>query len=99
MIFTGSSVAADMAASWALVNAVVPQSSLLPRGLDLAAEIAACAPLAVCAAKRVIDQLGEDVAAGLALEAQAQSELVQTLDFEAAVRAVATKTKASWLGR
>jgi enoyl-CoA hydratase/carnithine racemase len=99
MIFTGGSVAAATAAGWGLVNEVVPLSSLLQRGLDLAAEIGACAPLAVSAAKRVIDQVGQDVTTGLALEAQAQSELVQTQDFEAAVWAVATKSTPRWRGR
>jgi enoyl-CoA hydratase/carnithine racemase len=99
MIFTGSSVAAATAASWGLVNEVVPQSSLLQQGPELAAEIAGCAPLAVSAAKRVIDQLGEDVAAGLVLEAQAQNELVKTKDFAAAGQAMATKSTPRWQGR
>jgi enoyl-CoA hydratase/carnithine racemase len=99
MIFTGSSVAAATAAGWGLVNEVVPASSLLQRGLDLAAEIGGCAPLAVGAAKRVIDQLGEEAAAGMALEAQAQSELVKTNDFAAAVQAMATKSTPRWQGQ
>jgi enoyl-CoA hydratase/carnithine racemase len=99
MIFTGSTIDAAMAGCWGLVNEVVVDTALLELGQALAAEIARCAPLAVSAAKRVIDQVGQDVPTGLALEAQAQSELVPTQDFEAAVRAVATKSTPRWRGR
>ena len=99
LIFTGGPIEAGTAAEWGLVNAVVPEMDLLSRGLALADEVALCAPLAVAAAKRVIDQVGDDVLRGQELEAQAQNELVHTADFETAVQALATKTAPRWQGR
>jgi enoyl-CoA hydratase/carnithine racemase len=98
LIFTGGVVDVSKATAWGLVNEAVAEPELLERGLALANEIALCAPLAVAAAKRVIDQAGENVSNGLALEAQAQNELVQTADFEAAVQALASKTAPVWRG-
>jgi enoyl-CoA hydratase/carnithine racemase len=99
MIFTGGLLEAGTAAAWWLVNEVAAEADLLARGLALADEIALCAPLAVTAAKRVIDQVDDSLTRGLELEAHAQNELVQTADFEAAVQALATKTAPRWLGR
>ena len=55
-------------------------------------------PLAVSAARRVIDQLDEDES-GQRLEAWAQSVLVQSDDFQAGVQAAASKTAPHWQGR
>jgi enoyl-CoA hydratase/carnithine racemase len=96
LIFTGSTIDAATAGRWGLVNEVAAEPALLELGQALAAEIARCAPLAIGAAKRVIDQLGDDLARGLVLEAQAQNELVQTEDFAAAVQAMATKSNPRW---
>jgi hypothetical protein len=65
----------------------------------LAAEIARCAPLAVSAARWVINQMGDDLACGLELEAQAQNGLVQSEDFAAAAQATGTQSTARWQGR
>ena len=99
LILTGGTVDAAQAAAWGLVNEVLPEQDLLDHGLALAAEIALCAPLAVSAAKRVIDQLDDEVTHGLALEAQAQNALVRTADFEAALQALASKSPPLWQAR
>ena len=96
LIFTGRIVHASQAAAWGLINETVPEPDLLERGLALAAEIALCAPLAVASAKRVIDQIGDNIALGLELEAREQEKLVHTADFEAAVQALSTKTAPQW---
>ena len=99
LILTGGTIDAETAHHWGLVTAVTSASELMDQGLALAAEITRGAPLAVNAAKRVINQVEADVARGLALEASAQNELVQTADFAAGVQAVLTRTPPVWQGR
>ncbi|HEX2885944.1 crotonase/enoyl-CoA hydratase family protein [Vineibacter terrae] len=53
MVLTGEPITAQRALELGLVNAVVPQAQVLPTALALAARIAANAPLAVQASKRV----------------------------------------------
>jgi enoyl-CoA hydratase/carnithine racemase len=80
MILTGQAIEAAKAEQWGLVNALCPLPDLRARGLGLAAEISQCAPLAVSAAKRVMEGTA-DVERGLALEAWAQAGLVGTEEF------------------
>jgi enoyl-CoA hydratase/carnithine racemase len=98
LIFTGRAVDAATAERWGLVNEVASAERLMEQGLALAAEIGRCAPLAVSAAKRVIDQLDDDTD-GQRLEAWAQSAMVQSEDFRAGVQAAASKTAPQWQGR
>jgi crotonobetainyl-CoA hydratase len=53
LILTGEPIDAETALRWGLVNAVVPADQVLPEALALAHRIAANAPLAVRASKRV----------------------------------------------
>jgi enoyl-CoA hydratase len=55
MILTGQAVDATKAEAWGLVSEVVAPDALLARARELAAQIAANAPLSVQAAKRLID--------------------------------------------
>jgi enoyl-CoA hydratase len=55
MILTGQPIDAAKAEAWGLVTEVVPLDALLARARELAAQIAANAPLSVQAAKRLID--------------------------------------------
>ena len=55
MVFTGARVDAESAERWGLVNEVVPRAGLLARAWELAAEIAANAPVSVQLAKAAID--------------------------------------------
>ena len=52
MMFTGKRVDADKALAMGLLNRVVPPEEVMPTALELAGEVAACAPLAVQAIKR-----------------------------------------------
>ncbi|MBF6540510.1 crotonase/enoyl-CoA hydratase family protein [Nocardia farcinica] len=54
MALTGAPVDAETAARWGLVNRVVPADQVLAVALELAETIAANAPLAVRASKRII---------------------------------------------
>jgi crotonobetainyl-CoA hydratase len=56
-LFTGRPMDAATALRWGLVNDVVPADDVLPRALALAEEIAANAPLAVEASKRVLNRV------------------------------------------
>ncbi|MFD3810517.1 enoyl-CoA hydratase/isomerase family protein [Rhodococcus sp. NPDC058639] len=53
LVLTGKPMSAADALRWGLVNRVVPQADVLTTALDLAAQIAAGAPLAVQASKTV----------------------------------------------
>jgi crotonobetainyl-CoA hydratase len=62
-VFTGQPLDAHTAARWGLVNRVVPHDQVLAAALALAADIAANAPLAVRASKRIMNRsaaLGSD---------------------------------------
>jgi crotonobetainyl-CoA hydratase len=53
MILTGEPIGAEIALSWGLVNEVVPDGRVLEAAVDLATMVAANAPLAVQASKRI----------------------------------------------
>jgi len=55
MILTGQPIDAAKAEAWGLVTEVLADGALLPRAKELAAQIAANAPVAVQASKRLID--------------------------------------------
>ena len=54
IFFTGRTLTADQCLEQGLVSEVVPDAELMPRATALAVEIAANAPLAVQAAKRMM---------------------------------------------
>lgn len=54
LIFTGRTLSAAECLDWGLANQVVPDAELMPRAMAMAREIAANAPLAVQAAKRMM---------------------------------------------
>jgi enoyl-CoA hydratase/carnithine racemase len=96
-IMTGRRFPLDEAERWGLLNAVVPVDQLLARAEALASELAGAAPLAVAAAKRVIDGM-TDLERGLALEAWAQSALIRSDDFLRGVEAALNKQTPVWKG-
>ncbi|GAA5093280.1 crotonase/enoyl-CoA hydratase family protein [Nocardia iowensis] len=59
MALTGTPIDAASAAHWGLVNRVVPADQVLPTALELAGTIAANAPLAVLASKRIIHRVND----------------------------------------
>ncbi len=98
IIMTGKFVDLLHAEQWGLVNYVVPPDELLATGERLANDLAQAAPLAVSYAKRVIDGI-TDVERGLQLEAWAQSQLIQSEDFEAGIQAFLLKQTPQWKGK
>jgi enoyl-CoA hydratase/carnithine racemase len=80
MIFSGQPIDAARALAWGLVSEVVEPDALLDRAQELAQAIAANAPIAVQAAKRVIDA-GLPTSAATTLEGDAGVMCGATEDF------------------
>jgi enoyl-CoA hydratase/carnithine racemase len=103
LFYVGRNICADHARSWGLVNEVVPDDELAGRGLALAAEIAANAPISLRGNKRVIRAL---LAAEGDVDPETERELVelredcfQTEDFFEGVRAFGEKRPPVWRDR
>jgi enoyl-CoA hydratase len=100
MILTGRTMGAREAESRGLVTRVVPAEATLTSALELAAEIAAQAPLAVIAAKEAIRQADElSLEAGLAFERRAFFLLFASDDQREGMDAFAAKRQPTWKGR
>lgn len=100
LIFTGKAIRADEALRIGLVGEVVPQADLMARALELAAAIAAQAPLAVQAAKRCINAEW-DMAAdeAIAFESAAFGQCFATDDQKQGMRAFLEKGKYEFQGK
>jgi enoyl-CoA hydratase/carnithine racemase len=103
LFFTARNVGAQEALGWGLVGEVLPAGEVAARGVELAAEIAANAPLSLVGNKRVIREL---LAARGRLEPAVEEELVALRDacfgsddFFEGVRAFAEKRPPRWRGR
>ncbi len=103
VIFTGESIAAQRALALGLVNRVVPADAVLKTALELAEQIAARAPLAVQASKRVA--LGIDGGVVLAEDhawmrnAREMRSVFHSEDAQEGTRAFAEKRAPVWQAR
>lgn len=103
LFLLGRTIDASVALTWGLVNRVVAEHELEETALDIAAELAANAPLSVRGNKRVIRALLE---AEGAVSAEVEAELLalrdacfDSEDFREGVRAFAEKRPPRWTGR
>jgi enoyl-CoA hydratase/carnithine racemase len=103
LFLVGRNVDAETAATWSLVNEVVPGEDLDARAVALAEEIAGNAPLSLAGNKRVLSEL---LAAEGQLAPDVEAELVELRracftsdDFREGVRAFGEKRKPRWQGR
>ena len=100
LIYSARRIDAAEALRIGLVNAVYPVGELLTRAGELAAEIAANAPLAVQAAKRAIDgAYARERESGLAWEAQQAAGPLLSEDRKVGMRAAAERKRADFKGR
>src|SRR5262249_26346489 len=100
LILNNRTLTAQEALQYGLVNRVVPQSDYLNEALTLAEEIASRAPLAVRAAKRMINQSYERfLADGLAEEKQVFYSLFNSEDQKEGMQAFVEKRAPQWKGK
>ncbi|MBQ8703717.1 MAG: enoyl-CoA hydratase/isomerase family protein [Bacteroidales bacterium] len=100
LIYTGKPIKADEALRIGLVNAVVPQTELMDRAMELANQIAANAPLAVSAAKLCIDaEYDMPAENAIAFENSAFGRCFDTEDQKNGMQAFLTKGKCVFQGK
>jgi enoyl-CoA hydratase len=100
MILNNRTLTAQEAYQFGLVNRVVPAGTSLDEALKLAEEIGSRAPLAVKAAKKMINLAYEQsLSTGLEEEKQAFYNLFASEDQKEGMLAFIEKRKAEWKGR
>jgi enoyl-CoA hydratase len=100
MILNNRTLSAQEALGFGMVNRVLPVSDYLNEAFKLADEIASRAPLAVRAAKKIINVSFESsLTNGLAEEKRAFYELFDTEDQKEGMKAFVEKRKAEWTGK
>ncbi len=100
MVLNNRTLTAAEALHYGLANRVVPAERCLEEALTLAAELAARAPLAIQAAKQMVNAAYETaLTEGLALERQTFYGLFDTHDQKEGMRAFSEKRPPQWKGQ
>lgn len=100
MFYTGRRIKGEEAVAWGLGDVLAPAEELRDVARSLAAEIAACAPLAVRSTRATMRAgLAEAVKAQLEHELREQDRLRQTEDFQEGVRAVRERRPGRFIGK
>ena len=99
MVLNGRFLSADEAKQYGLVNRVVPVERYLEEALQLAAELAARAPLAIRLGKEAVNHAFDSfLSDGLADERRAFYLLFASQDQKEGMQAFVEKRKANWKG-
>lgn len=103
MAFTGAQISARRAFELGLITRVVPQDQVLSVALELAAAIAANAPLAVQATKRIAGGITSGYVArdepDWALNRVEAAQVRRSQDAQEGIRAFVEKREPNWTGR
>ncbi|MFT3718922.1 enoyl-CoA hydratase-related protein [Pseudorhodoferax sp.] len=101
LVLTGAPITAAEARRIGLLNEVVPPGQVLPRARQFAAEILACAPLAVQASKQVMLQsmAVADLQQAMHERYEAAQRMLASDDAREGPRAFAEKRSPRWTGR
>jgi len=100
LIFTGEMIDAKKAYEFGIVNKVVPQDKLLDEAKEIARKIAKNGPLAVRAAKRLVEKgLETSLRSGEAMEIEAWANLFATEDQKEGMKAFLEKRKPEFKAR
>ncbi len=100
MFYTGRRIGAEDALAWGLADVLAAPDALRDEARKLAAEIAACAPLAVRSTRATMRRgLAEQVKARTDHELAEQRRLAQTEDHKEGIRAVAERRTGRFQGR
>jgi enoyl-CoA hydratase/carnithine racemase len=97
IFMTARNYSARQALGWGLVNYLYPEAELVAEAEILGRDICSTAPLAVGAAKKIIKRgQGIDLMTQLDMEANLNSILLRTKDFQEGITAVMEKRPAQW---
>lgn len=100
MLLTGAPIPATRARELGLVNELAPAEEVRARAVDLARAVAANAPLAVAATKRVVTETRTlDIATALAHQELIADPVRSSRDAQEGARAFAEKRSPTWEGR
>jgi enoyl-CoA hydratase/carnithine racemase len=100
MFYTGRWVTAEDAVAWGLADVLAPADRLRAHARELAAQMAACAPLAVQSTRATLRRaLPEAVRAATEHEFSEQMKLAKTEDHKEGVRAVSERRAGVFHGR
>ncbi len=100
MILTGEPISAERAHALGLVNELAPPGEALPAALRLAGQLAAGAPLALAAGKRLLHQdPGLDLDAAIACERESVTALFGTADRAEGLAAFRERRPGNFTGR
>lgn len=100
LVLTGSRISAAEAQRIGLLNEVVPKAEVMKRARELAADILACAPLAVQASKQVMLQSLADADLSNTMHSNypLARQMLASFDAIEGPRAFAEKRQPNWLG-
>jgi enoyl-CoA hydratase/carnithine racemase len=100
LLYTGRRITGDEALAIGLVDYIVPQDQVRAKAIEVAAEIAGSAPLAIVATRETLRRgLAEAVARATEREYEEQDWLRNTADFKEGTRAMGERRPPNFQAR